>query len=84
MQYFTDADNPAYVTTLIRIDYDDVGTLDEMHAFSAADGERWSVRSGWQPSPNAAFDVLWTGDLSRIADTEIQVVQAQMRSRAAP
>jgi hypothetical protein len=75
MQYFSDGRNK-----LIRVHYDDdVTTMEQMHAFSDAKAEGWSARDGWQPSPTATSDILQSGWLERIADSEVPAEQARMR-----
>ncbi|MDT5051952.1 MAG: hypothetical protein QOF66_318 [Mycobacterium sp.] len=83
MQYFSDG-GPGPATKLLRVDYD--GPLDDMdsiHPFGDSKAERWSPRDGWQPSPTATSDILWSGWLSRISESEVPTVEDQLRARAA-
>jgi len=79
MQYFTDGRNK-----LIRVHFDGaVEDMESMHAFSSARAERWAARDGWQPSPSGASEVLQSGWLERIADSDVVIAQARMIAQAA-
>ena len=79
MLYYANG-GPGPATKLLRVNAPEDG---EFADWRVAEAERWAVRDGWQPFPNAQSDIQWTGEYGMIDASQVPEVQEQMRKQAA-
>lgn len=74
MLYYANG-GPVPATKLLRVDASGDG---DYAAWRSAPAERWQVKGGWKPEPNAQLDIQCLGELFLIDESEVLDVQYEM------
>lgn len=77
MLYYADG-GPGPASKLLRVDAHATG---EFSDWRFAPAERWQVKGGWKPEPQAQAMIHQSGDLFMIDESQVPAVQAQMREQ---
>jgi hypothetical protein len=76
MLYYSDG-GPGPAADLVRVNVEGSGS--DRDAWLAASADRWTVRDGWKPYPNAQLDIGFKGELFMVDASQVPVIQQQLR-----
>jgi hypothetical protein len=59
------------------------GNGSDLEAWRSASADKWTVRCGWEPAPNAQLDIQFLGEYFMVDASEVPKIQEGMREEMA-